>query len=366
MELSLREPSWHYNQWASKREPMPSVPMNFTLYPVLLAGPGDDEQFDLPLLPVEAAEDVRIEKVSDQFAQGTFDLFREKLGTDRLADAHSVRFALVHRYPDPIGSPQSVRSEETVQLLASCLRLVRPMRQRVLLMRGNIRNGQFDVNHFSLPSSHYGVEVPEVQKLFKLRNRDADQLRACAPEFLRAMRGEFWKFRMAVQFHDLGHFQSEHWEWKARFLLWCSAIESIYTSHGSNDHKGSLVAKSRIKWFIEENTSIYAPGDISTRLNDPHLTIGDVVGDLYELRNIVAHGDKIPDRFFRDTLRQGVNSPVRKTDVLLEAASFIIRASLLKILQENLLDHFADAGPAEQYFGAQGLTRRALAGRSRI
>jgi hypothetical protein len=199
--------------------------------------------------------------------------------------------------------------------------------------------------------------VPEVQRLFKLRNRDADDLRALAPDFLRGMRGEFWKFRMAVQFHELGHFQAL--DWKARSLLWCSAIESIYTSH-NREHQGSLVAASRIKWFPGENSSIYAPGDVSSLLEDPHITVGQIVRDLYELRNYVAHGDRIPDTYFRSTLRQGFNGGVTKREVLLEAASFIIRSSLLRILRENLLDHFAGADSAEAYFGAEGLTRAAL------
>ncbi len=333
--------------------------MNFTLYPIYwLADVVDDEQFDPCKLPFDVAEGVRIEEVSDRFAKGTFNLFKEKLGTDRLDDLRRVRYAFVHRYPDPPGYPQGDHSEQTVRMLGACLRLIRPMRQSVLLMRGRIRDedGTFDVHHFELPAPHL-VEVPEIQKLFKLRNPDADDLRTYAPEFLRGMRGEFWKFRMAVQFHELGHFESL--DWKARFLLWCSAIESIYTSHNWQ-HQGSLVATSRIKWFIGENTSIYGPGDISSLLQDPHITVGQVVEDLYGMRNYVAHGDRIPDPYFSEILRHGFNGGVNKCAVLLEAASFIIRTSLLKILRDCLLDHFADAGPAEGFFTAQGLTRTAL------
>jgi hypothetical protein len=331
--------------------------MNFTLYPIYwLADTVDDEQFDVTRLPFDVAEDVHIENVSGRFAAGTFDLFKEKLGTDRLDDLKHVQYALVHLYPDPSGHPQGEHSEGTVQMLAACLRLIRPMRQSVQLMRGSIRNGVFDVNHFELPAPHL-VEVPEVQKLFKLRNRDADDLRIYAQEFLRGMRGEFWKFRMGVQFHDFGHFQSL--DWKARFLLWCSAIESIYTSH-NREHKGSLVAKSRIQWFLGEDTSIYDPGDISSLLQDPHITVGQVVDDLYDMRNYVAHGDRIPDSYFTQILRHGFNGGVKKLEVLLESASFIIRASLLKILRDHLLDHFADAGPSEAYFAVQGLTTTAL------
>jgi hypothetical protein len=157
---------------------------------------------------------------------------------------------------------------------------------------------------------------------------------------LRGKRGEFWTFCVAVQFHELGHFQAL--DWKARYLLWRSAIESIYTSHDW-EHQGSLVATSRIKWLLGENTSIFAPGDISNLVHDPHITIGQAVDDLFEMRNFMAHGDRIPDRFFNDAPRSGFNGQVRKWEVLTEAASFIIRASLLTILR------FADAGPAEAY-----------------
>ena len=66
--------------------------MNFTLYPIYwLADAVDDEQFDLSKLPFDVADDVHIEEVSARFATGTFDLFREKLGTERLDDLRSVR-----------------------------------------------------------------------------------------------------------------------------------------------------------------------------------------------------------------------------------------------------------------------------------
>jgi len=258
-----------------------------------------------------------------------------------------------------IGEQQvSEDSKNLLKMLAACLRLIRPMRINALLMYGRIRDedGSFDVRGFDIPPLHL-IEVPDVQKHFKLRNQDANDLKAYAPDFLNAMRGEFWKFRMAVQFYELGHFQAL--DWKARYLLWCSAIESIYTSH-SWEHQGSLVATSRIKWFLGAGTFIYAPGDISDLLDDPQIRIDQIVDDLYEMRNFLAHGDKIPDSFFTTNLRMGFNGPIQKREVLLEAASFIVRASLLKILRDGLLDHFADAVRAKAFFGAEHLTKSEL------
>lgn len=349
--------------------------MRFTLYPIYwLAGELDDEQFDLGRLPFDVVENVRIEDVSQRFRADAFDLGKETLGTKILEELERVRYALVHRYePDPIiseatheilGYAQSNEHSETlIRQIAACLRLIRPMRQSALLMRGEVRgDGTFDVTGYDVPPFHL-IEVPEIQKLFKLRDRDADDLRHYAPRFLQAMRGQFWKFRMAVQFHDLGHFQTL--DWKARYLLWCSGIESIYTSHGS-EHKGGLVATARIKWFLGENTSIYGPGDIPSLLQDPHLTIRQIVPDLYKMRNFIAHGDKVPDPFFQDVLRNGINGDVVKLEVLMEAASFIVRTSLLKILRDGLLNQFSDAGAAEAYFDAQGLTKSALRRSQRV
>lgn len=341
--------------------------VNFTLYPIYeLASDLDGEPFDLTRLPFDITEGVRIEAVKERFLPGTFDPHKVRLGTYVVEEMERVRFALVHRYtPKPIivddeiiGEQDSDEdSEKLVRMVAACLRLIRPMRQYALLMRGKVRgDGSFDVTGFDVPPLHT-IEVPDVQKFFHLRNQDADDLRKYAPGFLHAMRGQFWKFRMAVQFYESGHFQAL--DWKARYLQWCSAIESIYTSH-SWEHQGGLVATSRIKWFLGAGTYIYAPGDISNLLKDPKITIDQIVGDLYEMRNFMAHGDKIPDPYFATTLRTGFNGPVRKTEVLLEAASFIVRASLLRILRDGLIQHFADAGPAEAYFGAEHLTKSEL------
>jgi hypothetical protein len=335
--------------------------MKFTLYPVYwIADLVDDEQFDLNRLPFDITENVRLENVSGHFRGGAFALWAESLGQDIVGHLEDVKYALVHRYHTRLvdEQQQATASETLLRNLAACLRLIRPMRQHALLMRGDIRDedNSFDVHGFDIPTLHL-MEVPVVQRLFKLRNRDADDLRGYAPRFLDGMQGRFWKFRMAVQFHELGHFQP--FDWKARYLLWCSAIESIYSSHNW-EHQGSLVATSRIKWFLGDKTSIYPPGDISELLTDPHITVGEVVGDLYAVRNFIAHGDRIPDHFSREVMRHDFSGAVRKIDVMLEAASFVIRTSLLKILRDNLLDHFAEASAAEAYFGGQGLTRTAL------
>jgi hypothetical protein len=153
--------------------------------------------------------------------------------------------------------------------------------------------------------------------------------------------------------HELGHFQCL--DWKARCLLWASAIESIFTTN-SREHQGTTVATERIKWFLGDATSIYAPGDLTEFVADPEITIGDIVNALYN--------DRILDVYFLQTAREGPNGGVGAMEVLVEAASFIIRSSLLKILRNGLTNHFIDASAAESYFDANNLTNSQIRGRA--
>ena len=207
-----------------------------------------------------------------------------------------VRFAIVCRYDDDYGGPDyqtDKTAEATVRLMGACLRLIRPMQQDAAFIGGKILpDSTVYIQRFDIPVE---IGVPAVQKLFRLRNRDVTRLQKVAPLFMEAMHGDFWKFRSSVELYDWGHFH--HLYWKARFSLWCSAIEALYTSNAP-EHKGSLVAKERIKWFLGPDTRIYEPGDIQDGQPEVTTTIGEVVDDLYELRNVIAHGDKTPDKFW--------------------------------------------------------------------
>jgi hypothetical protein len=328
-----------------------------TLYPIFaVADMIDGQPFDQQVLPFEVVAGVTVEDVRPLFTEDTFRWVRNDLGRHDLEDLQEIHHAILHRYVvenEPDGSPADVQSEKLVRNVVACLRLIRPMRQRTGLMRGVLlQNGTINVQHFEHPRSV--LEVPEVQKLFHLRNADLGALKAIVGEFLRAMAGEFWKFRMAVDFHEAGHFQD--WYWKARYSLWCSALEALYTTQAP-EHRGSTVAEERIKWFLGAGTSIYDGGDIPGYIRpQPNITVGGVVEELYVIRNCIAHGDKVPNEFFQRMVRQGVNGELSGLQVLIEALSFIIRKSLHRILRDGLLNEFAGAASSQAYFGAAGLT----------
>ena len=210
-------------------------------------------------------------------------------------------------------------------------------------------DGSFAVSGFAHPVLL--ISVPDAHLHFKLRNRDAEDLRRYGSEFLCAIRGDFWKFRRAADMHECGYFLNDE---NARYWLWCSAMESIFTTN-QQGHREEQVVKARIRWFLGEQTSIYAPGDIPRSLPQPSISVADVIDDIYTVRNRLAHGDQIPKRYY-ETMRQGVDRDVSHMEVLAEGVSFIVRSSLLKILRDGLLDHFANAAVAQSYFDGHHLT----------
>jgi hypothetical protein len=317
--------------------------------------------FDLSLLPFQVTDDVAIESVASMLKE-SLEVF-SKRSEEKLDRQRSIEYALVHRYETEVtyrGTEDDAASIQLLHNLAACLRIVRPMRQPAGLMQGHFKqDGTFDVMHMEY---QYEFDVPANQKLFALRTRDAYRLRALAPHFLKAMSPPIGKFQMAMQFHDAGHFAFGFW--KAKYLVWCSALEALFTSQHPQ-HKGGLVAKSRIKWFLGDATTIYPQGELGEFDDASDKTVGGIIDDVYRLRNMLAHGDQVPDEDMVCFFRKGLGGTVNLIEGMFEGLSFIIRSSLLKILEENLLSHFANGGTANAYFAAEKLTLNDLRARPR-
>jgi hypothetical protein len=321
--------------------------------------PGEDH-FTIPL-PVEIAEGVTLENVSNLISPHCFDGFRAGIGTYATDRLEGVRHALIHRYEPTFmfdeekkevitEGMQDHASKQRVTINRALLRLIRPTREEAQSMHGNVRHdGSLDVMGFDHPA--HISEVPENQKLFSVRNEDVETLIVLAPSFLKAMRGDYWEIRMAAQFHDLGHYQN--YDPRARYLLWMSAIEGLYTSVAE---QGSKLAKARISWFLGENTSIYPRGELHDLIKEPNIKIGDILDDLYLMRNCISHGDRLDNRYFA-VKRNDLTGGLPLFGVLTEAASFIIRHSLLKILREGLMDHFTSPAESAAYFAANRLSK---------
>jgi hypothetical protein len=306
---------------------------------------------------VLATENLTIENVSSLLTPDTFSLWESELSRDTNNALKNLTSAIVHRYSSPTERDAGLdeHSANLVESAAACLGLIRPTRRsRAGKITGVIAaDGTLNPQSFDIPNP---AEVPEVQKLFTIRMRDVELLRTILPEFLELYRkdvtgkleDEYEPLRMAVQLY--GEAYALHY-WKARHILWWAAIESLY-GNAEEAAMARIFAFFGNKSMIEGyRRSIYEPGDIPTCFplaSSSDHALGEMVPLIYEVRNASAHGQKVPDSHFSP-----IGHPfgtVVGIDALAEAATFIIRKTITKILRLGFRARFKDRNAREDFW----------------
>lgn len=122
-------------------------------------------------------------------------------------------------------------------------------------------------------------------------------------------------------------------------LMWVMALDMLYMA----GEKGSFV--ERIGGFLGTGMPIFPPffGQ------QPRLTVGEILNDLYELRNLVSHGREIRTKPFLENFEicdtfgtrfDGFNYSYAQ--VLMESALFLLVRSLRKVTVDGLVDVVRD------------------------
>jgi hypothetical protein len=325
-----------------------------TLCPIYSGGrhPWDEDALAEPSYQI--MEGVTIENVSAMINAETFSLWKNAgyLSRHQFEDLEGVRYALVHRYSTEHqrDAKLDAGSRSLIGKLSACLLLVRPMRRgQAGIVTGTIdENGNLVPQQFNTPQP---VEVPQVQKFFYLRQRDVEAFRLIAPSFLEAFNeseDRYEPLRMALQLFEQGYISGQ-W-WKVRHILWWSAIEALFGSNPIRVKMRILSLFGDRDMSKGEGTSIYEPGDIRSFADyKPHVTIGDTLDELYDLRNLAAHGRKVPIEYLTP-MRHVFGNAFGRAEILAEAASFIIRKTAVHILTSNLLSSYADVDARENYW----------------
>lgn len=314
-----------------------------------------EAEFDLSQLPFSIMPNVEVADVSALLPPSMFKHLEVEVGRHRMRFFESeVKHAFVHRYeehPEASTYEESIKiAKRNVELLnevLACSRIVRPTRRHGSVTGYVNPNGTVEHRGTTFPDN--AIDVPEALKLFAFRNRDLETLRALIGTFVKTMHGEYWPFRMAVQYYYMGY---EVNDWKGRYLYWgSSALHALYSS--SSD---KLVR--RIEGFLGNDTLIYPPGEhpeFEFLQADP-TTIGDVLEDINIIRNCIAHGERIPDRYFgADFGRSGLNGRLNYITVLDDGLAFIVRETLRRILAENLIEGFTSRRAVSLFWKSRGL-----------
>lgn len=329
-----------------------------TLYPIHGVADKfvDDFPFDTSVLPASVVPDVTLEEIPRGFfTPETFSIFREHISAKTIESFTGIRYALVHRFRGHFGTGEAeTESMFLVRTLSALLRIIRPMRQRFFAIQGTVKpDGTFDLGPFDHPEDY--EELPEAHKLFYLRNQDLGTFQRLAGSFLRVMNKEYWPIRLAVQFHELGYYTFQRY-WKLSWFSWIAGIEALCTET-DDEHTGQLVIKERLKRLIGADTLVYERGDVPSFLTQPEQTVAGVVDPIYDLRNHVMHGQRVPETFYIQDGREGLDGPLRRVEELVEALSFLLRKSIQIAVDPDAVENFKDDNARRAYFAPLTKTR---------
>ena len=319
---------------------------------------------DEPLPPgthvILEKERLAIEDVSGLLTPNTFAVWSKEcfVSRDTAESLRSMKYAIAHRYSSSTERDSELDrfSTNLIDMSVACLSLIRPTRRsRTGIVTGTIANeGKLNAQSFNL---HEPVEVPEVQKLFAVRPRDVDLLRAILPEFIQLYRtdesgklgDEYEPLRMAIQLYGQAYTIDA---WKPRHILWWSAIEALFGS-------SQVAATARIfGLFGNKNLVggyhclIYEKGDIPS-YNHPTSEslhkLGEMVPLIYDVRNQSAHGQRVADKYLAP-LAHPYGGTVSGVNVFSEALTFIIRKTIVTILASGHREKFKNRETREKFW----------------
>jgi len=125
-----------------------------------------------------------------------------------------------------------------------------------------------------------------------------------------------------------------------RILLWVTALDSVLMAVTKEKFENRLCA------FLGANSQVFPLEDgVFIKRST---VVGDVAGDLFELRSELAHGRAIGKKFWevredlRDLLNPSVYGSVPRYRMLLEEAALSLLSRVLrKIILENMLSDFS-------------------------
>lgn len=127
-------------------------------------------------------------------------------------------------------------------------------------------------------------------------------------------------------------------------LMWVMGLDMLYMA----GKKKPFI--ERVKKFLGEQSLVFPPVGNSNRQpwlirQQPRMTVGEIVEDIFDLRNEIAHGHEIPKRLradckLPDTKSQDIPFVQIKTyaEALCDASLFILVNTLRKIMTDGLVE----------------------------
>lgn len=288
-----------------------------------------------------------IESVKGLLSAQSFEGRRRRISEEELEEMLTWDLSIVHEFSsDLVLGPEEKRSEVTTRFLVAFLRFLHPTQTHDGWFVQGVpeSNEPFNIHEFSHRPGPVFLEDFEARSGFA-RPEMFEEVAAFIPDFQRitaSILGRTFLFNAIVIAVRLSEQAYLDFHPELRLLKRVMALEALFSSEAVYGRRALV---PRVATFIGSNTPIY-PGSGAS------YSVGSVVADMCDLRNAFAHGNVVPTHLVDTPPDPAVASLNVQSyaDVLREASAVIVRAVLLKIVRQDLVEVFSDKTRMEAQF----------------
>jgi hypothetical protein len=319
---------------------------------------GGDRQY--PDLPLKIADSLYFADVSDLIQETTFRPLAPLFYSEsEVGTLEHIRYALVRDFEcnDQERSSEDEESGKLLYQLYLGLKVIRPFA------------GRYQVFHYDMTQSiprlprgsrnDYPTILCDCELLNSIRWIDLQELVTVAPSLLSIVNAGTMPISQAINNFEIGY-RADFLN--VRHLLWVVGLDALFTSREWKNRGADLSAK-RIADFLGPDFQIYSDG-FASRFDSPIPSsppLGEVLSDIYKLRNDFAHGTWPDKQWAGQIHRRSADSTrdIFHAEMLCEGASSVLRGCLRKILTDvQLVAMFNEKATMNAHFAARGLIRK--------
>jgi hypothetical protein len=288
-----------------------------------------------PNIPFQLTSDIVVDSLKGRLSTNNFMVWDKFVAERTIEFFTQMDSALVHRfYSSPGTGQKEEESKDRLHKIFVCLRMIRPTRTPFAVVQFKLKDDhQPDVFSFIEADDPVSLILPESEVLNHFNGNDLVKLRDLLPKFFAVDSATDTEYvRRAIRYYETGY--SELHDPVLQFTVWMMGIESLFS--GSENVHEPLAVQNRIKDAIgsEDIYRDFADRDL---YHAETVLVSDIVKDLFTMRNHLVHGGWVPNEWINRKMRDSISGPaVNYADVLREAASFILRAGILKVVNERI------------------------------
>lgn len=283
-------------------------------------------------LPFSVTSDVAVESLEGRIKGGDFALWENYVSKDSLDVFVKMEHALVHRFVSSSGTGDKEQaSKDLLHKVFVCLRLIRPTRAVFSVAQFRILDDKLDVFSFMESKDPLTLVFPESEVLNQLSQKDLYRLRDLLPTFLSIeRRKDTRRLQRAIRYFEGGYADVN--DLALQLIVWMMGIEALFSEDGYD----FPAIKKQINETVGSKTDIYEEFTDRDLYGAEPVLVGDVLDDLFRLRNSFVHGGWAPTEWINRGMRSSIGGgSINYADVLREAASFILRRSILASVERS-------------------------------